>query len=279
MPRRRFWFAILLALLIGWSSMPVTVQAAPPQSGGKVHKVRRGETLSGIAVRYGVSVRAIARANHIKNRNRIYAGMRLWIPTGSGNSSKPPANTNGSRYVVRRGDTLSAIARRYGVTISALRQANNIRNVNRIRVGQNLIIPGGSQPAASPPPTSPPAPAPGNGRKWIEIDLSQQRLIAHEGDRIILNTLVSTGLRMTPTPVGRYRVRVKIRSQTMSGPGYRLPNVQWVMYFVGAYALHGTYWHNNFGHPMSHGCVNLRNRDARTLYKWAGKGTLVVIHR
>ena len=65
----------------------------------------------------------------------------------------------------------------------------------------------------------------------------------------------------------------------MSGPGYRLPNVQWVQYFVGANALHGTYWHHNFGHPMSHGCVNLTNKDARFLYNWAPYGTPVVVHR
>jgi lipoprotein-anchoring transpeptidase ErfK/SrfK len=80
----------------------------------------------------------------------------------------------------------------------------------------------------------------------------------------------------------------------MSGPGYRLPNVPDVMFFYKAYALHGTYWHNNFGQPMSHGCVNLRTEDARWLYEWSGPvvpagknsvrasdenpGTLVVVH-
>jgi len=119
----------------------------------------------------------------------------------------------------------------------------------------------------------------GSGTRWIEIDLSSQRLIAHQGDQVVLNTAVSTGLARTPTPVGRYRVRTKVRSQTMSGPGYSLPNVQWVMYFVGSYAIHGTYWHNNFGRPMSHGCVNLRNADAKFLYNWASMGTEVVVHR
>ena len=96
---------------------------------------------------------------------------------------------------------------------------------------------------------------------------------------MVLSTLVSTGLARTPTPVGNLPRADQIRSQTMSGPGYRLPNVQWVMYFVGDYALHGTYWHHNFGHPMSHGCVNLTNADARFLYNWAAYGTQVVVHR
>jgi lipoprotein-anchoring transpeptidase ErfK/SrfK len=179
----------------------------------------------------------------------------------------------GTVHIVRRGETLTQIARRYGVSVDALAAANGIANWNRIYVGQRLVIPaaGGRAPAA-------PA-APAGARRWIEIDLSQQRLIAHEGARVVLNVAVSTGLRGTPTPVGTFRIRSKVRSQTMSGPGYRLPNVQWVMYFVGNYAIHGTYWHNNFGRPMSHGCVNLRNADARFLYEWAGYGTPVVIHR
>jgi len=63
----------------------------------------------------------------------------------------------------------------------------------------------------------------------------------------------------------------------MSGPGYNLPNVQFVAYFYRDYAMHGTYWHDNFGHPMSHGCVNLRNIDAEWLYGWAPIGTPVLV--
>ncbi|MBX7234758.1 MAG: L,D-transpeptidase family protein [Caldilineales bacterium] len=185
-----------------------------------------------------------------------------------------PVPQGGGVHIVRRGETLSGIARRFGVSVQALAAANGIGNINRIRLGQRLVIPGrGAAPA--------PAPAPSGGRagKWIEIDLSAQRLLAHQGNAIVLSTRVSTGLPRTPTPVGTYRIRTKIRSQTMSGPGYRLPNVQWVQYFVGSYALHGTYWHHNFGHPMSHGCVNLTNKDARFLYEWAAYGTPVVVHR
>lgn len=271
---------LLIALLVSFGlmvgAMPGVISAAPHESGGKVHVVRRGETLSGIAARYGVSVSAVARANRIQNRNRIYVGMRLWIPNSGSSGNTGSSATNSGIYTVRRGDTLSSIARRFGVSVAALRTTNNIRNVNRIRVGQRLQIPGKRRASNSPPTTTPPV---SSGKKWIEIDLSRQRLIAHQGNQIVLNTAVSTGLARTPTPIGRYRIRVKIRRQTMSGPGYRLPNVQWVMYFVGAYAIHGTYWHNNFGHPMSHGCVNMRNADARLLYRWASKGTTVIVHR
>lgn len=63
----------------------------------------------------------------------------------------------------------------------------------------------------------------------------------------------------------------------MTGPGYRLPHVPYVMYFYKGYALHGTYWHNNFGRPMSHGCVNLPTPIAEQLYHWAEIGTPVVV--
>ena len=64
----------------------------------------------------------------------------------------------------------------------------------------------------------------------------------------------------------------------MAGPGYYLPNVPYTMYFYQGYGLHGTYWHHNFGTPMSHGCVNLATPDAEWLYNWASVGTLVNVH-
>jgi lipoprotein-anchoring transpeptidase ErfK/SrfK len=114
--------------------------------------------------------------------------------------------------------------------------------------------------------------------RWIDIDLANQRLNAYEGQDLVRTTLVSTGLPRTPTPIGRYHVQIKLRYDDMSGPGYYLPNVPYVMYFHGGYGLHGTYWHSNFGHPMSHGCVNLPTAEAEWLYDWAGVGTLVSIH-
>ena len=87
--------------------------------------------------------------------------------------------------------------------------------------------------------------------------------------------VVSTGLPATPTVQGDYNVYVKYAAQTMSGPGYYLPDVPWVMYFYSGYGIHGTYWHNNFGQPMSHGCVNLPTPEAEWFYNWAEVGTPV----
>jgi lipoprotein-anchoring transpeptidase ErfK/SrfK len=95
----------------------------------------------------------------------------------------------------------------------------------------------------------------------------------------VLTAVVSTGTRYYPTVTGRFKVYAKYRSTPMSGPGYYLPGVPYTMYFYRGYAIHGTYWHNNFGRPMSHGCVNMKTPEARWLFKWAPKGTLVVVHR
>lgn len=180
----------------------------------------------------------------------------------------------GGTYVVQRGDTLARIAARYGVSTSALAAANGIRNPNLIYTGQVLRIPGRTA-AVAPAAKAPAAPVSG---RWIDINLSQQRLTAYQGQTAVLSTLISSGVAGRRTPTGRFAVRTKIASQTMSGPGYYLPGVPYVMYFAGANAIHGTYWHSNFGTPMSHGCVNMRTSEAAWLYRWASIGTPVVVH-
>ena len=135
-------------------------------------------------------------------------------------------------------------------------------------------------------PTAPPLPptatlAPSSIQsnvRWIDVDLTHQRLTAYEGQKVVRTTLVSTGLPRTPTPTGRYHIQIKLRYDDMSGPTYYLRNVPYTMYFHGGYGLHGTYWHNNFGHPMSHGCVNLPTPEAEWLFNWAAVGTMVNIH-
>jgi len=136
--------------------------------------------------------------------------------------------------------------------------------------------------------------------KWIEVDLTHQRLKAHEGDRIVYDFPISSGKPWTPTVTGEFRIWIKLRYAKMSGGSralgtyYYLPNVPFIMYFYRDYGLHGTYWHHNFGHPMSHGCVNLMTADAEKLFYWTdpqiapgqnvvyadrdNPGTRVVIH-
>lgn len=142
-------------------------------------------------------------------------------------------------------------------------------------------------PTATPRPTKKPArdknkpiqlPGVDSNERWFDLDLSKQRLYAYQGKKMVKSFVVSTGTWLTPTVTGRYRIYVKYRYTDMAGPGYYLPNVPFTMYFYKGYGIHGTYWHNNFGTPMSHGCVNLRTSDAQWAYKWASVGTIVNIH-
>jgi lipoprotein-anchoring transpeptidase ErfK/SrfK len=257
------------------------VLAAPAfAEGSTVHVVQPGENLYRIALRYGVTMDALAAANGITDPNHVYAGQRLTIP-GSGSAPAPasPATPASGTHIVQRGENLYRIALRYGLTTSTLAAANGIANPNHVYVGQVLRIPGSgtsANPPAAPAPASPPSG--GDSGRWIDVNLSAQTLTAYEGNTPVRSTLVSTGLSGTPTPTGQFRIYVKYVSTLMTGPGYYLPNVPYTMYFYRGYSLHGTYWHSNFGHPMSHGCVNLPTPEAEWLYSWASVGTLVNVH-
>ncbi len=124
-----------------------------------------------------------------------------------------------------------------------------------------------------------------NAAKHIVVDLSDQKLFAYEGDQLFMEQAVSTGLDGLPTPVGEFNIFRKMPSRYMQGPipgvsddEYDLPGVPWTMYFTydGA-AIHGAYWHNDFGSQHSHGCVNLPPEKARLLYDWTPLGTSVTV--
>ena len=119
----------------------------------------------------------------------------------------------------------------------------------------------------------------GANERWIDVDLSQQRTYAYEGNQLVRTFVVSTGIWAYPTVTGEFHIYVKYRYTLMVGPGYYLPNVPYTMYFYKGYGLHGTYWHHNFGTPMSHGCVNLKTEDAAWLFQWASVGTIVNVHQ
>ena len=110
--------------------------------------------------------------------------------------------------------------------------------------------------------------------RWVHVDLSDQTLVAYEGDRPVFTTMVSTGREGFETPVGTFRVQSKHVSTTMEdieggAEAYSIEDVPWTMYFEGSYALHGAFWHDAFGRVRSHGCVNLAPADARWLFQWS----------
>jgi hypothetical protein len=122
--------------------------------------------------------------------------------------------------------------------------------------------------------------------KWINVNLGQQIVTAYEGGKPIKVTLVSTGKAATPTEVGIWKIYWRLPKQTMQGGNlaagdyYRLEDVPFPQYFhMSGESFHGTYWHDNFGKPMSHGCVNMSTPMAGWLYGWANIGTIVRVVR
>ncbi len=158
--------------------------------------------------------------------------------------------------------------------------------------------------------TPSPAPAPPTSapnEKWIDVNLTRKTLVAFEGDKPVFGALIAPGKKSKDkekdhsTVQGTFRIREKHIAVTMDGDGsaasdlpYCIEDVPYVEYFEGSYALHGAFWHNNFGHEMSHGCVNLSPLDAKKIFFWSepklprgwhavwstpeNRGTLVVVH-
>ena len=138
------------------------------------------------------------------------------------------------------------------------------------------------------------------GERWIDVNLSEQTLVAYEGDRPVFATVVSTGRPGFETPTGEFRIYSKHMTVTMDdteagAEAYSIEDVPWVQYFKDSYALHAAFWHGKFGRVRSHGCIILSPKDAKRLFAWTGPeiydgihgrfatrdnpGTRVVIHQ
>lgn len=123
--------------------------------------------------------------------------------------------------------------------------------------------------------------------KLITVDTGSQMLTAWQDGKIQHQTKVSTGMKLTPTIKGGYKIYLKYPVKDMKGPSpykniypsgkYHIKNVPNIMYFYQGYAIHGAYWHNNFGRPASHGCVNVPLASAKWLFDFASLGTRVEV--
>lgn len=280
---------LLLAALL----MVLPAQTARAQD-GTIHVVVAGDTLSEIAAAYGTDVETLRADNGITG-NLIRIGQRLYVGGGTRPAAAAPSGGSRQSYVVKQGDNLSRIAQSFGVSVESILRVNQIANPRLIVPGQTLLIPPASAASGA---GSPNVPTDG---KWIDVDLSAQRVIAYEGAQVIRSFRVSTGLPETPTVTGTFRIRLKMPTQDMAGgsraggDSYLLKDVPWVQYFFEDYAFHGTTWHASFGHPASRGCINMAVADAKWLFDWAGPeynpkgplwqgptagnpGTLVIVH-
>jgi LysM repeat protein len=261
--------SLLLALLVAIS----TAGAAPLRQSPEpiIHIVQPGENLFRLSLRYNTTVAAIMAANGITNAHTIYAGQRLIIP-GAAAPATAPAPATPETYSVRRGDTLTQIARRFGTTVLELARLNGITNPSTIYAGQVLRLTG-SAPAAT-------------GGKRILVDISEQHLYAYTGDQLVFSFVASTGAAPTYTRTGQFYVQSKIPN------AYGATWDIWMPHWLGIYWAGGsengihalpilsngqTLWAGYLGTPISYGCVVLGTYEAASLYQWAELGTPVTI--
>jgi LysM repeat protein len=263
-------------LVIPTSNMP----SAPAEAGAS-HTVQAGENLFRIALKYGVTMKALAELNGIYNPDQLFAGQTLTIPGSPAASSVAYQPQHASTtHTVQRGETLTSIASQYGVSLWTLIQINNIANSALILPGQTLVIPKPSSLAS----TS--AAAGATGGKRIVVDLSEQHLYAYQGDTLIHSFVVSTGMPGANTSPGTFRVLDKYPNAYASTWNLQMP------YWMGIYwsgslenGIHALpilsngqlLWEGYLGTPVSYGCVVLGTQEARTLYNWAEVGTPVIV--
>jgi LysM repeat protein len=288
--------------------IPVPPSPAEPTPGTTpvptqpTHVVQPGESLYRIALRYSTTVMALAEANGITHPAQTYVGRTLVIPDGATADipsatatvqptsamtiTLPPPTSEPaptatptpatSTHTVQRGETLSAIARRYGVTVQALVWTNNIANPSLIVPGQVLVIPGPGRVVVGTP----------GGPKRIVVDISEQHLYGYEGDVLVYSFVASTGKPGSGTATGTYSVLSKFPNAYASTWDLQMP------YFMGIYwsgslqnGIHAlpilsngqTLWAGYLGTPVSFGCIILSTANAQTLYYWADVGTPVII--
>ena len=187
-------------------------------AGNGYYTVRRGDTLSEIAKRNGLSSGDLMRLNGLTNANFVWVGQQLRLTrrveaTSIATDQTESSDIAGSIYIVMPGDTLSQIAQRFGVSTQALLAANGLPNANFVWVGQRLRIKGGGESYAAEPQV-----APADGRRWVEVDLTNQTLTAWQGDVAILYTSISSGLPGTPTVTGHFQIGIKYQSQRIRDP-------------------------------------------------------------
>jgi LysM repeat protein len=257
-----------------------------PAEETRVYVAQPGDTLAGVAARFKTTPARLAELNQRTPSAVLHTGEPLRVPIAEGmifTTFQGDAIPTPGKYIVhvlQPGESAASIAQTYGTSLRRTLQLNKINDASQLKPGMKLIVPPPSYAElfADVPigpddyPLYPETPTSG---KWISVDLDHQRTFAWEGDKLVKSFYISSGKARTPTVTGVFRIWGKIAAQRMEGGSraagdyYNLPNVQWVQYFYQDYSFHGAYWHNNFGTPMSHGCINMTNADAKWLYDWA----------
>ena len=113
---------------------------------------------------------------------------------------------------------------------------------------------------------------------WIEVSIDEQVLYLWEGNKVKSAYLISSGKRRMDTRKGSYKMYSLYKSYPMWGKDWWCPDVPYAMFFHHEFAIHAAYWHNYFGTPASHGCVNMTEMDAKEVYEQVKKWTVVWVH-
>lgn len=253
---------------------------AQPQ---RVHLVQPGETLSSIASDNDTTVDELVTLNGLPSASLINVGQLIKLPdapsapTDNAAPQLPVGRT--AEYTVEEGDTLSDIAFRYGLDARTVAVVNNLPADAWLWPGQKLQLPVEWQVKDAPKPAL---------AKRIEVDVSDQRAYAWEGNTLRYKFVVSTGLPTHPTRRGRFTIQTKLPNAVSTGLNLDMP------YWMGIYYAGSTengfhalpinrannvkMWGGFIGRPISYGCIVLRDSDAAVLYNWAEMGTIVDIH-
>jgi lipoprotein-anchoring transpeptidase ErfK/SrfK/LysM repeat protein len=335
---RRMGVRVLLVSVwaISLLTLVYPARAQAQGGGGGTHTVERGETLSQIARQYGLDVATLMELNGMSNANLVYVGQQLVVSGGGGREQEgvddeswqvDPATEQrqGVGYEPPRdeasGDaspSANGSYQRAGVAWEPEAESRSpYRDVSsweetddepqQYTAGRSWEPPSeprnpfyedwedvhaaraGYEAGTSYEPEQKVKQAPAaaySGEKWIEIDIGDQTLTAWQGDDVVRDFTISSGSSKYPTVTGSFRTYSRTELQDMSGGSeaagdyYYQPDVPWVQYFFEGYAIHGAYWHNSFGTPIGHGCINMRVEESRWLYDWTGvSGIRVEVHQ
>ena len=296
-----------------------TVAPEPQNSGGyQLYTVQPGGTLFLLAAKHDVSLSRLMSINGFSSEEWFKVGQKLLVPRAlaphpehpvSALQPTPPvaAMQPGRNYpavhMVQTGELLLDIAQWYGVNPAAMARLNYLQDISMLESGQALRIPSANalELLEGIERRLDQARYPTRTERWVEVDLNEQLAIAYEGATPVKAFVISSGVSDTPTVTGTFRIWSKVAMQDMrggnrsAGTDYHLKDVRNVQYFYKNYAFHGAYWHSNFGTPMSRGCINMTDEDAKWLFDWASPsmhddddgriystdanpGTLVLVH-
>ena len=260
----------------------------------QVYTVQPGDTLFRLAGKHGISLSKLMSINGISSEAWLSLGQELLVPralapapqhvfsVSDAQTAVPlpemrPGLTRLAFHTVQTGESLSDIAGRYSVNPGALARLNGLQNSSIPEPGRVLRLPSANslELLESMGRRLDRARYPTLTERWVEVDLNEQMAIAYEGATPVRAFVISSGYGDTPTVTGTFRIWVKIAMQDMrggsraAGDSYHVTEVKNVQYFFEDYAFHGTYWHSNFGVPMSRGCINMTEEDAEWLFDWA----------